>query len=78
MSKDAGRVKVRFASGGAECVAWHYLGTNGGCVIMAAGAGVTKEPGTDRFDTGFTTPCHRRHRQAMLQRDLAELDRLPQ
>jgi pimeloyl-ACP methyl ester carboxylesterase len=48
------RVKVRFA----DCVAWHYPGTNGACVIMAGGGAVTKEPGTDLFakrfnDAGF-------------------------
>jgi pimeloyl-ACP methyl ester carboxylesterase len=53
------RNKVRFASGDTECAAWHYPGTNGGCVIMAAGGGVTKEPGTDPFaqrfhDAGFS------------------------
>ncbi|WP_112245216.1 alpha/beta hydrolase [Kribbella monticola] len=44
------RVRVRF---GAGCVAWHYPGTNGGCVIMAGGFGVTKEPGTDVFARRF-------------------------
>jgi uncharacterized protein len=53
------REKVRFVSGGAECAAWHYPGTNGGCVIMAGGFAVTKEPGTDLFakrfnDAGFS------------------------
>jgi pimeloyl-ACP methyl ester carboxylesterase len=53
------RQKVRFASGDTECAAWHYPGTNGACVIMAAGGAVTKEPGTDPFakrfnDAGFT------------------------
>lgn len=53
------RARVRFISGDAECAAWHYPGTNGGCVIMAGGTGVTKEPGTDRFakrfhEAGFT------------------------
>lgn len=53
------REKVRFVSGDAECAAWHYPGTNGACVIMGAGGGVTKEPGTDPFarrfhDAGFT------------------------
>ena len=43
------RVKVRFPSGGLTCAAWHYPGTNGGCVVMAAGLAVTKEPGTDRL-----------------------------
>jgi pimeloyl-ACP methyl ester carboxylesterase len=52
------RDKVRFVSGDTECAAWHYPGTNGACVIMAAGGGVTKEPGTDAFarrfnDAGF-------------------------
>lgn len=52
------RQKVRFSSGGTTCVAWHYPGTNGGCVIMASGLAVTKEVGTDRFakrlnDAGF-------------------------
>ena len=53
------RQKVRFVSGGTECAAWHYPGTNGACVIMAGGFAVTKEPGTDRFarrfhDAGFS------------------------
>jgi uncharacterized protein len=53
------REKVRFVSGDADCAAWHYPGTNAGCVIMAAGGGVTKEPGTDPFarrfhDAGFS------------------------
>ncbi|MEU9211352.1 hypothetical protein AB0D27_26310 [Streptomyces sp. NPDC048415] len=52
------REKVRFASGGTECAAWHYPGTNGVCVIMAGGFTVAKEPGTDLFarrfhDAGF-------------------------
>ncbi|TQL97440.1 alpha/beta hydrolase family protein [Actinoallomurus bryophytorum] len=52
------REKVRFVSGETECAAWHYPGTNGACVIMAGGGGVTKEPGTDAFagrfnDAGF-------------------------
>jgi uncharacterized protein len=53
------REKVRFVSGDAECAAWRYPGTNGGCVIMAGGFAVTKEPGTDLFakrfnDDGFS------------------------
>ena len=40
------RETVRFVSGDAECVAWYYPGTNGGCVVMAGGFGVMKEPGT--------------------------------
>ena len=52
------RQKVYFSSGGTECAAWFYPGTNGGCVIMAGGFAVTKEPGTDLFagrfhDAGF-------------------------
>jgi pimeloyl-ACP methyl ester carboxylesterase len=47
------REKVRFLSGGDECAAWHYPGTNGGCVVMAAGTAVTKEPGTDAFAARF-------------------------
>ncbi|MFF1921179.1 alpha/beta hydrolase [Streptomyces sp. NPDC058221] len=47
------RQKVRFDAGGTECAAWHYPGTNGGCVIMAGGGGVTKEPGTDPFAARF-------------------------
>ncbi len=52
------RQKVRYVSGDAECVAWHYPGTNGACVIMAGGFAVTKEPATDLFaqrfhDAGF-------------------------
>jgi uncharacterized protein len=47
------RHDVRFASGSDECAAWHYPGTNGGCVIMAGGLAVTKEPGTDRFARRF-------------------------
>jgi pimeloyl-ACP methyl ester carboxylesterase len=53
------REKVQFESGDTTCAAWHYAGTNGGCVIMAGGGGVTKEPGTDLFarrfhDAGFS------------------------
>jgi hypothetical protein len=45
--------KVRFVSGDTECAAWHYPGTNGGCVIRAGGFAVTKEPGTDLFARRF-------------------------
>ena len=27
------RQKVMFPSGGTQCAAWHYAGTNGACVI---------------------------------------------
>ncbi|WP_328331238.1 lysophospholipase [Kribbella sp. NBC_00382] len=47
------RESVRFFSGDAECVAWYYPGSNGGCVVMAGGFGVTKEPGTDLFAERF-------------------------
>ena len=52
------REKVEFTSGDTTCVGWHYPGTNGGCVVMAGGFAVTKEPGTDLFarrfnDAGF-------------------------
>jgi fermentation-respiration switch protein FrsA (DUF1100 family) len=47
------REKVSFASGGIDCAAWHYPGTNGGCVIMAGGFAVTKEAATDRFAKRF-------------------------
>ena len=47
------REKVWFGSGGTRCAAWHYPGSNGGCVIMAGGFAVTKEPGTDLFARRF-------------------------
>jgi pimeloyl-ACP methyl ester carboxylesterase len=47
------REKVGFTSAGVECAAWHYPGSNGGCVVMTGGFGVTKEPGTDRFAERF-------------------------
>ncbi len=51
------REKVRFSSGGSECVAWHDPGATAPA-IMAGGFAVTKEPGTDLFarrfhDAGF-------------------------
>lgn len=53
------REKVHFVSGGTQCAAWHYPGTNGVCVIMAGGLAVTKEAATDLFarrfhDAGFS------------------------
>jgi pimeloyl-ACP methyl ester carboxylesterase len=59
MQEHGVREKVRFVSGDTECAAWHYPGTNGGCVVMAGGFAVTKEPGTDLFakrfcDSGFS------------------------
>ncbi len=47
------RTKLRFASGGTHCAAWHYSGSNGACVVMAAGFAVPKEPGTDPFARRF-------------------------
>jgi len=47
------REQVRFVSGDPECAAWHYPGTNGGCVIMAGGFAVTMGPGTDLFAKRF-------------------------
>src|SRR5438270_9844587 len=47
------RQKIRLDSGDAECVAWHYPGRNGGCVIMTGGFAVTKEAGTDLFARRF-------------------------
>ncbi len=47
------REKIRFGNDGNKCVAWHYVGANGACVVMAGGAGVIKEPGTDRFARRF-------------------------
>jgi hypothetical protein len=52
------RNKIRFRSGDSECVAWHYPGTGGGCVVMAGGTGVTKEPATDRFAPRFQAAGH--------------------
>ena len=47
------RAHVAFSSAGVECAAWFYPGTNRACVVMATGAGITKEPGTDRFAARF-------------------------
>jgi pimeloyl-ACP methyl ester carboxylesterase len=47
------RKKVWFDAGDSRCAAWHYPGSNGACVIMAGGFGVTKEPGTDLFAERF-------------------------
>jgi pimeloyl-ACP methyl ester carboxylesterase len=47
------REMLRFVSGDTECAAWHYPGINGGCVIMAGGFAVPKEPGTDLFAKRF-------------------------
>jgi uncharacterized protein len=47
------REGIAFRSGTDDCAAWHYRGSNGACVVMAGGAGVTKEPATDRFAARF-------------------------
>jgi uncharacterized protein len=47
------REGITFRSGTDDCAAWHYRGSNGACVVMAGGGGVTKEPGTDRFAARF-------------------------
>jgi uncharacterized protein len=47
------REGITFRSGNESCAAWHYRGSNGACVVMAGGAGVTKEPATDRFAARF-------------------------
>lgn len=49
----AEREQAWFTSGGVRCAAWHYPGTNGACVVMASGAAVPKEPGTDPFARAF-------------------------
>ncbi|HEX9064543.1 MAG TPA: alpha/beta fold hydrolase [Streptosporangiaceae bacterium] len=52
-SAAARRTAITFRSGADDCAAWHYRGSNGACVVMAGGAGVTKEPATDRFAARF-------------------------
>jgi uncharacterized protein len=47
------RHEVHFPSGGTRCAAWHYPGSGNGCVVMAAGTAIPKEPGTDRFARRF-------------------------
>lgn len=53
MSEYGERSKIYFEVAGTQCAAWHYPGTSGGCVIMAGGFAVTKEPGTDQFAARF-------------------------
>jgi uncharacterized protein len=52
------RERIAFRSGTDDCAAWHYQGSNGACVVMAGGAGVTKEPATDRFAARFHAAGH--------------------
>jgi pimeloyl-ACP methyl ester carboxylesterase len=47
------RQKLQFQIDGTALAAWHYSGSNGCCVVMAGGTGVTKEPATDRFAARF-------------------------
>ncbi|HEY3506610.1 MAG TPA: alpha/beta hydrolase [Actinocatenispora sp.] len=47
------RERVRFASADTDCVAWHYPGSNGACVVMAGAFAMTREPATDRFAARF-------------------------
>jgi pimeloyl-ACP methyl ester carboxylesterase len=54
MDQVTGREKVYFHSRGERCVAWHYPGSNGGCVVMAGGFALPKEPATDLFAKRFT------------------------
>jgi uncharacterized protein len=49
----AQREAIAFRSGAVDCAAWHYQGSNGACVVMAGGVGITKEPGTDLFAARF-------------------------
>jgi len=53
------RRSVRFASGGAECAAWHFgPGGSGACVVMAHGLGAIKEVGLERFARRFAAAGH--------------------
>jgi uncharacterized protein len=47
------RERVSFDVDGTRCVAWHYRGRNGACVVMAGGLAMPKEPGTDMFAARF-------------------------
>ncbi|GGB41892.1 alpha/beta hydrolase [Flexivirga endophytica] len=47
------RMSVEFSCAGTKLAAWHYPGSNGACVVMTGGLGVTKEPATDRFGQAF-------------------------
>jgi uncharacterized protein len=49
----AEREQLHFTSGGTECAAWHYPGSNGACVVMTGGFAVPAGPGTDRFARRF-------------------------
>ncbi len=49
-SSRSARMVTRFASGDAECAAWHYgPGSSTACVVMAHGLGAIKEVGLGRF-----------------------------
>jgi pimeloyl-ACP methyl ester carboxylesterase len=53
MNQVSGRDKVYFQSRGERCAAWHYPGSNSGCVVMAGAFAVPKEPATDLFAKRF-------------------------
>jgi uncharacterized protein len=53
MAPLSARQKVHFDVDGIPLAAWHHTGTNGACVVMAGGTGVTKEPAADRFGARF-------------------------
>jgi hypothetical protein len=46
-------VRVDFASGADSCAASHHAGTNGACIVMAGGLGLTRAPGTAPFASRF-------------------------
>ncbi|WP_091182661.1 alpha/beta hydrolase [Microlunatus flavus] len=52
------RERVEFESGGEQCAAWFYPGRSGLCIVMATGAAVTKEPGTDPYAADFQAAGH--------------------
>jgi uncharacterized protein len=54
VSAAAQRRKAHFRSGADQCAAWHYPGRTGGCVVMAGGFAVPKEPATDLFAGRFS------------------------
>lgn len=76
MSTGRERRTVWFQSGNENCSAYYYPGRNGGCVAMADGLAVRKEPATDRFarcfnDAGLRRACLRLPRAWRKRRDPA-------
>ena len=52
------REKLHFASGDTSCAAWHYPGTNGGCVIIShSDAGVNRLDRVIDHGIGLVTPA---------------------